>query len=71
MVLPGPLVAFQFPRAVCGDVQMLIAGAVWAGEGSAGRDVEGDQVAAVFDNGGRDGGPDAARPDLAQQDMVT
>ena len=50
---------------------MLIAGAVWAGEGSAGRDVEGDQVATVFDNGGRDGGPDAARPDLAQQDMVT
>lgn len=70
MVLVGPLVAFSFPRAGCGDVQMLIAGAVRAGEGGAGCDVEGDQVAAVFDYCSWNCGPDAAGPELAEEDVV-
>ena len=69
-MLAGPFVEFSFPGTRCGDVKMLLAGAVWAGEDGAGGDVEGDQVAAVFDDGSRDCGPDFACPELAEYNMV-
>jgi len=71
VVLSGPLVEFIFPRAACGDLQMLFAGADRSGKDGAGRDVEGHQIAAVFDNGCGNGGPDFSRPDLSKLDVIT
>ena len=70
VVLADPFVEFEFPRAACGDVKMLLACAVWPGEDGAGGDVEGYEGAAVFDDGSRDRGPDFVCPELAEYNVV-